>query len=226
MPDVAETARDCYMARTRQVQLANDSGRVPVVFIQGPWLKPSGWDRWAALFARTGYAPVNPGWSQDPGRHYSGVIGALASKPAVVGHSYGGLLAQTIAGRGQSAATVAIAPLTPFLTYEQFRGAFASAVPEDEARNLYATFAVTAGGNVTEYAAGAMSRDRGPLLIICGHNDAIVPRAVSYANYERQRCNPGVTEFSEMPRRGHSMIIDDGWPEVAAAALAFIRRHT
>lgn len=215
------------MTQARQVRLANDSGRVPVVFIQGPWLKPSGWDRWAALFARTGYAPVNPGWSQDPERHYSGVIGALARKPAVVGHSLGGLLAQTIAGRGQSAVTVAIAPIAPFLTYEQFRRIFASAVPEDEARSLYATFAVTAsGGKVTEYAAGATSPDRGPLLIICGHNDALVPRAVSYANYEWQRRNPGVTEFSEMPRRGHSMIIDDGWPEVAAAALAFIRRHT
>lgn len=199
MPDAAETARYCYMTQTRQVRLANDSGRLPVVFIQGPWLKPSGWDRWAALFARTGYAPVNPGWSQDPERHYSGVIGALARKPAVVGHSLGGLLAQIIAGRGQSAATVAIAPVAPFLTYEQFRRAFASV---------------------------ATSPDRGPLLIICGQSDAIVPPAVSYANFEWQRRNPAVTEFSQMPKRGHMLIIDDGWPEVAAAALAFIRRHT
>jgi pimeloyl-ACP methyl ester carboxylesterase len=197
MPDAADTARYCCMTQTRQVQLANDSGRVPVVFIQGPWLQPSGWDRWAALFARTGYAPVNPGWSQDPERHYSGVIGALARKPAVVGHSVGGLLAQIIAGRGQSAATVAIAPVAPFLTHEQFG-----------------------------CAAGATSPARGPLLIIWGHSDAIVPPAVSYANYEWQRRNPGVTEFSEMPKRGHLLIIDDGWPEVAAAALAFIRRHT
>jgi non-heme chloroperoxidase len=217
----------CDMAQIRQVELANESGRVPVVFIQGPWLKPSSWDRWAALFARTGYAPVNPGWAQNPERHYRMVIGALARKPAVVGHSVGGFLAQTIAGRGQSAATVAIAPVVPFLTYEQFRGAFASAVPEDEARNLYATFAAPAyGDKVTEYAAGAKSPHRGPLLIISGQSDAIVPPAVSYANYQRQRCNSGVTEFSEMPRRGHSLIIDDGWPDVAAAALAFIRRHT
>jgi non-heme chloroperoxidase len=226
MPDAAETARYCYMTQTRQVRLANDSGRLPVVFIRGPWLKPSGWDRWAALFARTGYAPVNPGWSQDLERHYSGVIGALARKPAVIGHSVGGLLAQIIAGRGQSAATVAIAPVAPFLAYEQFRRAFASAVSEDETRNLYATLAVPACGQETGYAAGAASPDRGPLLIICGHSDAIVSPAVSYANYEWQRRNPGVTEFSEMPKRGHLLIIDDGWPEVAAAALAFIRRHT
>jgi non-heme chloroperoxidase len=225
MPDAAEAAGNCYMTQTRLVQLANESGRRPVVFIQGPWLKPSGWDRWAPLFARTGYAPVNPGWSQDPERHYSSVIGALARKPAVVGHSVGGLLAQIIAGRGQSAATVAIAPVAPLPSYEQFRRAFASAVSEDETRNLYATLAVPASREEAGYAAGATSPDRGPLLIICGHGDAIVPPAVSYANYERQRRNCGVTEFSEMPKRGHLLITDDGWPEVAAAALAFIRRH-
>jgi non-heme chloroperoxidase len=195
--------------------------------MQGPWLKPSSWDRWAALFAQTGYAPVNPGWSQDPERHYSRVIGALARKPAVVGHSVGGLLAQTIAGRGQSAATVAIAPVAPFLTYEQFRRAFASTIAEDEARDLYATFVVPAsGGKASEHAPGATSPHRGPLLIISGQRDAIAPPAVSYSNYEQQRRNLGVTEFSEMPGRGHSLIIDDGWPDVAAAALAFVRRHT
>ena len=136
-------------------------------------------------------------------------------------------VALTLAGRGQSAATVAIAPIAPFLTYEQFRGAFASTVPEDEAGNLYATFAVRGfGDNVNEYAAGATSPHRGPLLIISGQSDAIVPPAVSYANYQKQLSNSGVTEFSEMPRRGHSLIIDDGWHDVAAAALAFIRRHT
>lgn len=48
----------------------------------------------------------------------------------------------------------------------------------------------------------------------------------SNATFELHRHNPGVTEFSEMPGRGHSLIIDDSWPEVAAAVLAFVRRHT
>src|SRR5450432_4180529 len=151
-----------------QVARANDSGRPPVVFIHGLWLLPSSWDRWAALFADAGYAPVSPGWPDDPDTvadHCSQVIGTLSRKPAVIGHSFGGLLAQIIAGRGQSAATVAI-DAAPFrgvlplpisslkaafpvlgnlanrhravpLTYDQFRFAFANAVPEDEARQLY-----------------------------------------------------------------------------------------
>src|SRR5450755_1570870 len=101
-----------------QVAQANDSGRVPVVFIHGLWLLSSSWDRWAAVFAEAGYAPVSPGWPDDPDTvaeanadpgvfanktvgqvtdHYAQVIGDLALKPAVVGHSFGGLIAQIIA---------------------------------------------------------------------------------------------------------------------------------
>src|ERR1700744_6798899 len=108
----------------RQVQRANESGRVPVVFIHGLWLLPSSWDRWAALFAAAGYAPVSPGWPDDPDTveqaranpevfadkgvgqvadHYSEVISGLARQPAVIGHSFGGRIAGTVAGRGPSA---------------------------------------------------------------------------------------------------------------------------
>src|SRR6202161_274313 len=98
-----------------QVAQANDSGRVPVVFIHGLWLLPSSLDRGGGLFAGAGYAPVSPGWPDDPDTvaeakanpevfadktvgpvadHYSLVIGTLARPPAVIGHSFGGLLAQ------------------------------------------------------------------------------------------------------------------------------------
>src|ERR1700691_5374357 len=114
---------------SEQIAQANESGRVPVVFIHGLCLLPSSWDRWAALFAAAGYAPVSPGWPDDPDTvdeanadpevfagktigmvadHYSQVIGPLPRRPAVIGHSFGGLLAQIVAGRGESAATVAI----------------------------------------------------------------------------------------------------------------------
>src|ERR1700684_652340 len=97
-----------------QIAQANDSGRVPVVFIHGLWLLPSSWDRWAAMFADAGYAPVSPGWPDDPDTveeanadpgvfanktigqvadHYSEVIGGLTRKPAVIGDSVGGLIA-------------------------------------------------------------------------------------------------------------------------------------
>jgi non-heme chloroperoxidase len=66
--------------------------------------------------------------------------------------------------------------------------------------------------------------DRGPLLVISGAKDHTVPRAISDAIYDRQKRNTGVTEFVELPNRGHSLTIDNGWREVADTALAFVRR--
>jgi non-heme chloroperoxidase len=189
---------------TEQVERANATGRTPVVFVHGLWLLPSSWDRWASVFEAAGYAPLTPGWPDDPetvaeakanpevfahktvgqvADHYEAVIGGLTEKPAVVGHSFGGLLAQILAGRGLSAATVAIDP-APFrgvlplpisalrsaapvlgnpanrnravpLTYEQFRFGFANAVGEDEAKELYETFSVPASGAPIFQAASA-----------------------------------------------------------------------
>jgi non-heme chloroperoxidase len=268
-----------------QVARANNSGRTPVVFIHGLWLLPSSWDRWSDMFDVAGYAAVNPGWPDDPdtveqanadpevfanktvgqvANHYSEVIATLARKPAVVGHSFGGLLAQIVAGRGLSRVTVAI-DAAPFrgvlplpisslkaafpvlgnpanrhravpLTFEQFRFSFANAVSEGEAKQLYADFAVPASGAPLFQAASANlnpkteakvdtdNPDRGPLLIMSGEKDNTVPRAISEAAFKRQRHNPGVTEFVEVPNRGHALTIDSGWRQVADTALAFISR--
>ena len=188
----------------------------------------------------------------------------LTRKPAIVGHSFGGLLAQILAGRGLAAATVAIDP-APFrgvlplplsslksawpvlgnpanrgraipLTFEQFRFGFANAVSEDEARELYQTYAVPASGAPLFQAAAANlnpwtevkvdtdNPNRGPLLIISGEKDNTVPWAIANASYKQQKGNPGVTEIVEMPNRGHALTIDGGWREVADTALAFVRR--
>src|SRR3954466_637240 len=116
---------------SEQVERANASGRQPVVFIHGLWLLPSSWDNWAQLFEEAGYAPVTPSWPDDPetieaaranpdvfanktlkqiADHTAGVIGKLDKKPAVMGHSPGGLLTFMIADRGLSAVSVAIDP--------------------------------------------------------------------------------------------------------------------
>jgi non-heme chloroperoxidase len=189
---------------TAQVDQANESGRLPVVFIHGLWLLPSSWDRWAGVFSEAGFAPLTPSWPDDPetveqaradpkvfanktvgqvADHVADVIGKLKRKPAVVGHSFGGLLCQIIAGRGLSAVTVAIDP-APFrgvlplpvsslrsarsvlqnpanraraitLTFEQFRYGWANAVSEDEAKELYETFHVAASGAPLFQAATA-----------------------------------------------------------------------
>jgi non-heme chloroperoxidase len=181
---------------TRQVEQANASERTPVVFIHGLWLLPSSWDRWADLFEEAGYAAVTPSWPDDPetvaearanpevlanktlgqvADHTAEVIGALDKKPAVMGHSTGGLLAQIIADRGLSAATVAIDP-GPFrgvlplpistlrvssavlrnplnrgravtLTLDQFKYGWTNALDDDEeAERLYEAYHVAGPG--------------------------------------------------------------------------------
>ena len=270
-----------------QVERANASGRTPVVFIHGLWLLPSSWDRWAAVFEEAGYTALTPGWPDDPetveeakahpevfahktitqvADYYGGLIATLTAKPAIIGHSFGGLLTQILAGRGLSAASVAIDP-APFrgvlplpvsalksaspvlgnpanrnravpLTYEQFRYAFANAVGEDEAKELYETFAVPTSGvplfqaataNLnpwTEAKVDTKNPDRGPLLIISGEKDHTVPWAIANASFKRQQRNEGVTEIVEIPGRGHALTIDHGWREVADIALRFVKRFT
>jgi pimeloyl-ACP methyl ester carboxylesterase len=122
------------------------------------------------------------------------------------------------------------------LTYDQFRFGFANAVDEDEAKDLYETYAVPAGGKPLFQAAAAnlnpwteakvdtKNPDRGPLLIISGEKDNTVPWAVANASYKQQGDNPGVTEIVELEGRGHALTIDSGWHEVADTALDFLKR--
>jgi pimeloyl-ACP methyl ester carboxylesterase len=187
-----------------QIEQANASGRTPVVFIHGLWLLPSSWDNWAALFEEAGYAALTPSWPDDPetveeaqanpdvlakktvgqvADHTADVIGKLTKRPAVLGHSTGGLIAQIIAGRGLSGATVAIDP-GPFrgvlplpvsalrsaapvlmnpanrgravtLTLDQFKYGWANALSDEEARQLHEKYHVAAPGIALSQMANA-----------------------------------------------------------------------
>jgi pimeloyl-ACP methyl ester carboxylesterase len=122
------------------------------------------------------------------------------------------------------------------LTYEQFRYGWANALSEDEAKQLHETYSVPASGVPLFQAAAAnlnpwteakvdtKNPDRGPLLIISGEKDHTVPWAIANASYKQQQHNKGVTEIVEMPNRGHALVIDNGWREVADKALIFVKR--
>ncbi len=271
---------------TKQVDRANTAGSTPVVFVHGLWLLPTSWDRWAELFEKNGYTALTPGWPDDPDTvaqakahpevfanksvgdvadHFEDVIRCLKKKPAVIGHSFGGLLAQILAGGGVAMVSVAI-DQAPFrgvlplpisslrsaspvlknpanyhravpLTYEQFRYSFANAVSEDEAKELYAAFSVPTSGEPlfeaafanlnpwTEVKVDTKNPKRGPLLILEGEKDHVVPWAIANASYKRQRRNDGVTEIVKVPGRGHALTIDHGWQEVADIALAFVQKY-
>jgi pimeloyl-ACP methyl ester carboxylesterase len=180
----------------KEIDAANASGNTPVVFIHGLWLLPSSWANWVEFFRDAGYAPLAPDWPDDPetveqaranpdvlakktlkqiADHTAEVIAGLEKKPVVMGHSTGGLLAQILAGRGLSVATVAIDP-GPFrgvlplpvstlrvsapilrnplnrgkaitLTFDQFKYGWTNAIDDEgEARRLYETYHVAGPG--------------------------------------------------------------------------------
>jgi pimeloyl-ACP methyl ester carboxylesterase len=268
-----------------QVHRAESAGRPVVVFVHGLWLLADSWEPWRQRFEARGYSTIAPQWPADPptvalaraepgamgtnslGRitaHYADVIAALSAKPVVVGHSFGGLITQQLAGRGLAAASVAISPAPArgilnvppsslraswpvvrnpanrrravMLSYKQFRYAFANAVGDEEARRLYETYAVPGAGRLVFQAAFAnlnprsdarvdtANPDRGPMKIISGREDRIVPWSVARAAFKRQRRNPSHTEFFEVLGHGHSLVIDSGWEDVADSTLRFVHR--
>jgi len=179
----------------QQIERANATTLTPVVFIHGLWLLPSSWDNWATVFEESGYIALTPDWPDDPetveaaraepevlanktlkqvADHTTQIIGDLQKKPALIGHSTGGLLAEILSGQGLASVTVAIDPgvfrgvlplplsvlrgVGPFLinprtrgkaltlTFDQFRYSWANALDEDEAMELYDKFHVAASG--------------------------------------------------------------------------------
>ena len=263
------------------IEKLNLSRRRPMLFIHGLWLLPSSWARWCTFFEDQGFSTFAPSW---PGDHASAesartdldrasetleqvvdalakLVGALDQQPIIIGHSFGGLIAQLLADRELSSATVAISPaafrgVLPLplsalrsaspvlrspsnrhkvvpLTFDQFRYAFANAVSEEEASRLFQEFIVPAPGGPLFEAAFANINPwtddrldtrrprRGRLLLIAGEQDHVVPAAVVEAEYKLQKRNTSPTELRVLAGKGHSLVIDSGWKDVAALALQF-----
>src|SRR4051794_22227876 len=197
-PKTTTEHEDAMVAR------ANATTATPVVFVHGLWLLPSSWERWVTFFEDAGFVALAPGWPDDPetveeakehpeafagkgieqiADHQEQIIRRLDRKPVVIGHSFGGLLTEILAGRGLAAASVAISPapsrgILPLplsalrvasialrnpanwnravpLSYEQFQYGFANVVDEDEARELYASYSVPGPGKPLFQAAAA-----------------------------------------------------------------------
>lgn len=260
------------------------SDPIPVVFVHGLWMHASSWQPWLDLFTARGYVAVAPGWPGDGPtvastrenpdelngvglaeitRHYRTVVETLPTRPIVVGHSFGGLVAQKLLGDGLVRGAVAIAPaqfkgvfrlpvaqvrtVLPILsrpglrkrtwthTPDSYHAGFANAVTREESDALFAAHTIpgparplfqAALANVAGGPAKVDTRTaRGPLLLVAGGADRTVPESIIQSQYNIQRRNTGVTEYSVLPDRGHSLSVDTGWREVADLTLDFLSRH-
>jgi pimeloyl-ACP methyl ester carboxylesterase len=258
----------------------------PVLFIHGLWLHASSWDPWIERFRSAGYEPHAPGWPgdgptvaecrQNPEAigdhgiddvvdHYAGVIASLPTPPILVGHSFGGMIAQKLLGQDRARAAVAIdaaqikgvlpVPLSALratlpvfknpankhravsLTGEQFRFAFANAVPEEESEQLFERWTIPAPGRPLFEAAAANfnphspakvdtdNANRGPLLLIASGQDNTVPESITQATLKQYRHSAAVTDITTFPDRGHSLTIDSGWPEIADTCLNWLKEQ-
>jgi pimeloyl-ACP methyl ester carboxylesterase len=186
----------------------------PVLFIHGLWLHASSWDPWAEAFRAAGYEPRAPGWPGDGDTvaasrenpdaigdhgiddvvaHYAAVIDTLPSAPILIGHSFGGMIAQKLLGQDRALAAVAIdaaqikgvlpVPLSALratlpvfknpankhravsLTAEQFRFAFANAVSEEESNQLFERWTIPAPGRPLFEAAAANFNPHSPAKV-------------------------------------------------------------
>ncbi len=199
--------------------MSQSTAKPPVVFIHGLWLHPLSWQPWVEAFQRAGYPGSAPGWpgvaatvqacrdSPDPiadrgieevTEHYRTLLAHFAVPPVLVGHSFGGMIAQKLLGEGRAAGVVAIdaaqikgvlpLPLSALhstlpvfknpankhravsLTSEQFRYSFGNAIDQDESDDLWARWTIPAPGRPLFEAAAANFSPHSPAAVGTGND--------------------------------------------------------
>jgi non-heme chloroperoxidase len=255
-----------------------------IVFIHGLWMHASSWQQWMDFFKEQGYKTLNPGWPGDAltvaecranvqsianrgveeiVESYAKIIATLPEPPIVIGHSFGGLIAQILLSRGLAIGGIAIDPApmkgvwqlpfsalkaslpvvgNPFnlkkaksLTYAQFRYGFANAVSENEAKELYDLWTIPAPCRPLFQAAIAsfagiqtkvntQNTTRGPLLITGGEKDNQAPAILGKASITKYNRSV-ISDFKLFEGRGHSLIVDSGWKEIAEYALTWLKKN-
>lgn len=254
----------------------------PIVFIHGLFVTRTCWQQWLNRFEAQGQQCLAIAW---PGRdqsvaslrdahpdpdlarltlakvidHHAMILQSMPTKPVVIGHSMGGLIAQILLSRGLAAAAVAIdsAPplgvlttkwsffksnwpvLNPFrsvnqpycMPFEAFQYAFVNGMPLTEQRAAYDQYTIPESLRVARGALNRLARinfkqPRGPLLLIAGADDHIIPAAMNRTNFRKYAPQAGITEFKEFAGRNHFLIGQQGWEEIADYSLQWLQHQS
>ena len=213
----------------------------PLVFIHGLWLHATSWEPWQDFFADAGYDTLAPGWPGDQDTvelaranpdtvanhgiddvtdHYAAIIESLPAPPILIGHSFGGMIAEKLLGMNKGAAAIGIdaaqikgvlrlplsalhATLPVFknpankhksvsLTAEQFRYSFGNAISEEESDQLYQRWAVPSPGRPS-------SRLRLPACLTIRRT-----RSTPTTRTEDRFCSPWAARTTPSPKRSPS----------------------
>ncbi|MER6066790.1 alpha/beta fold hydrolase [Streptomyces sp. NPDC001792] len=139
-------------------------------------------------------------------------------------------------GHGAASAPSASDPLVS-LSAEQFHRFFANTVTEEESARLFDRYVVptprrlltdlgcTGSARSQRAVADVGNADRGPLLLISGQEDLLVPDAATRAAYKQYGDSLAATDLKQFADRGHSLIIDNGWRFVADYVLGWLADH-
>ncbi|MGW5781731.1 alpha/beta hydrolase [Streptomyces sp. NPDC003863] len=123
------------------------------------------------------------------------------------------------------------------LSAEQFHRVFANTEEEAEARRLFERYVRPAPRRLLtdlgcagtarspRAAADIANAGRGPLLLISGQEDRLVPDSVTRAVCKEYGDSTAVTDLKQFADRGHSLVIDRGWRPVADHVLGGLDEH-
>lgn len=246
-----------------------------VVFIHGMYTTPLVWSQWLDYFHQAGYTVSAPPWPLHEGsveeqrqpehlkalanltfeqvlNHYRNILKQKKTKPLLIGHSLGGLIAQILLSEGLAQGAVAIETAPPFgiittqfvffksnaevfdfltpatkpiqLSLDFFSEAFLNAQPASTRKEIYERYYVPESrqigrGPLTFDALIDFAKPRGPLLLIAGNADRVLPAELNYKNFLAYKNTPGTTDFVQTFGRDHTTIFSPGWEYVAKIAL-------
>jgi non-heme chloroperoxidase len=217
--------------------MANE--KTPVVFIHGLWLHSSSWQPWINRFNEAGYeassldwpgdahtvklARENPQSVADKGldeivEFHAQQIRRLGTKPVIIGHSFGGLIAERLAGIGLALATIALDPAPMkgvyILPLSALRVAsIALRNPENRSRAVMLT--------QDEFRYGFGN------AISPVESKQLFERWANRSSYKIENKSQGeVTDLHVFEDRGHSLTVDSGWQEVADYSLNWLKQQS